>query len=625
MTEPNDVVTKPTRGPRVALAQIAPALGDIEANLQRHRQAVARAVEEGADVLVFPELSLTGYRLKDSVPDVGMRRDAAALTELAALSAQVSIVVGFVEESKEHLFFNSMAYLEDGRIVAVHRKTYLPTYGMFDEQRYFARGRAVRAFDTKHGRMAMLVCEDMLHPSTVTIAACDGATLLLVASASPARGVVAAADEEGEPTHEADANARSWEDYNRVMARTFGLWVVFCNRVGIEDGVAFWGGSQIVSPAGATLVRSAYYEEDFAVAMLPEDAVRRRRIVSPTIRDEDMDLTINELSRVRGRAVEDKRRSEPAREAQSGSRDERRSVEREHRPRPFYGGDERPRGFQGRGGDDDRPRGFKPRGRDEGPRSYGRGDDRPGGFKPRFGGGGDDRPGGFKPRFGGGDDDRRGGFKPRFGGGGDDRPGGYKPRFGGGGDDRPGGFKPRFGGGGDDRPGGYKPRFGGGGDDRRGGFKPRFGGGGDDRPGGYKPRFGGGGDDRPGGSKPRFGGGGDDRPGGYKPRFGGGGDDRPGGFKPRFGGDDDRSRAPRPRFGSGQDAGGSADRPRPRRDDEGERRPRSSAPRFGESAKDSPQPRDAHDSAASRERKRPARGERPARAMKLPRSDSEES
>jgi len=411
-----DSIRRPARGPRVAVAQISPTLGDVAANLELHRQAAQRAVDEGTQLIVFPELSLTGYRLRDSVPDVAVKLGDSTLAELASLSAGVSLVAGFVEEAPDHLFYNSVGYFQGGKLLSVHRKAYLPTYGMFDEQRYFARGRRLEAFDSAHGRVAMLICEEMLHPSAPTIVACDGATMILTPSASPARGVTG----EGE----ADTNARAWESYNRVIARTYGLWVVYSNRVGVEDGVAFWGGSEIISPAGETIVKAAYYDADYASAVLAEDAVRRRRIVSPIVRDEDLDLTINELSRIRGRAVEREQRDRRGGEQRGG---EQRGGEQRGDRQPFRGRDDRQRGRDrrpfDRGGeqrqfdrDDDDNRGNRVE--DDDNRGNRRFDDNRG-----FGGGRGDRFGKkpFGNKFGGGGgrfggnkrfgdrDDRRGG------------------------------------------------------------------------------------------------------------------------------------------------------------------------------------------------------------------------
>lgn len=326
----------------MAIAQIDPTLGDLAANMELHRAAIARAKSENVDLLVFPELSLTGYRLKDSVPDVALTRQCPEFIELADASVGLSIVAGLVLESAEHFFFNSAVYFEEGKAHFIHRKVYLPTYGMFDEQRYFAHGNRISAFATKHGRMAILVCEDMLHPTAVTIAALDGAAVLLAPSASPARGV----GTEGE----VDANGRAWHEYNHAMARAYGVFVVHANRAGVEDGHTFWGGSEIVAPDGEPLAKAAYYQPDFVSAVLPESLQRRQRLQAPLLRDENVDLTINELCRLRGRERPAAR--PPQRQDQrQGHRPQRRRGEAGSEQRRFEGGRDRGRGRGGpRGG-----------------------------------------------------------------------------------------------------------------------------------------------------------------------------------------------------------------------------------------------------------------------------------
>ncbi len=278
---------------KIGIAQISPHLGDVAANLALYEQAIARAKNENVELLIFPELSLTGYHLRDMVATVALRQDAPEFIQLRELSTSVACLVGLVEESSDFCFYNAAVYLSGGDIRHVHRKVYLPTYGMFDEQRYFARGDSVRAFDTPYGRAAALVCEDMWHPSTVYIAALDQALMLICPSSSPLRGI---ADK-----RQQDENARYWESLNRVYAETFGVFVIYANRVGFEDGVGFWGGSEVIDPFGQCIAKGRYYEEDFVTADISLDAVRRKRVAAPLLRDEDIDLTINELLRIRGR------------------------------------------------------------------------------------------------------------------------------------------------------------------------------------------------------------------------------------------------------------------------------------------------------------------------------------
>jgi len=278
---------------RAAIAQVDPRLGDLRANLALYEAKISQARTAGADLLLFPELSLTGYFLRDMVPEIALKLSSKEIEGLKKLSRDIAFVAGFVEESPDFRFYNSAVYFEAGEIRSVHRKVYLPTYGMFDEQRYFARGGRLRAFDSKFGRMAMLICEDLWHPSTVYLAALDGALAILCPSASPMRGV--------SDDHPQDENARYWELINRAYAQTYGLLMIYGNRTGFEDGVSFWGGSEILDPFGRQIAKAKYYEEDFISGEIALESVRRKRTVAPLLRDEDIDLTINELSRIRER------------------------------------------------------------------------------------------------------------------------------------------------------------------------------------------------------------------------------------------------------------------------------------------------------------------------------------
>jgi predicted amidohydrolase len=278
---------------KIGVAQIAPRLGDLAANLAVCEHSVEKAKGQRLDVLVFPELSLTGYHLRDSVATVALRLDSPEMTQLKAWSREVALVVGFVEESPDFRFYNAAAYLAGGEICHVHRKVYLPTYGMFDEQRYFARGDQLRTFEMPFGRASLLICEDLWHPSTIYVSALDRALMVICPSSSPLRGI-----SDGETQ---DDNARYWELINRMYTETFGLFLVYANRVGFEDGVGFWGGSEILDPFGRRLAKGRYYEEDFITAELSLDVVRRKRIAAPLLRDEDLELTIKELVRIQGR------------------------------------------------------------------------------------------------------------------------------------------------------------------------------------------------------------------------------------------------------------------------------------------------------------------------------------
>lgn len=273
---------------KIGLAQVAPALGNLEKNLTICRAAIEEAKQAGCNWVVFPELSLTGYLLRDLVPEVALRLESDIIRELVELSNEIAITVGFVEETPDARFCNSAAHLEGGRIAHVHRKVYLPTYGMFDEGRYFAPGDRIRAFDTRFGRVGMMVCEDAWHPSVPYVLAQDGAEMLVIVANSPARGV------RGEDIE----SSEMWRSMVRVYSELFRCYVLYCNRAGYEEGVSFSGASRVSSPAGVNIAEGASLAESFVVAESSPAELRRARLSAPLHRDERLDLTRRELDRI---------------------------------------------------------------------------------------------------------------------------------------------------------------------------------------------------------------------------------------------------------------------------------------------------------------------------------------
>jgi predicted amidohydrolase len=274
---------------RVGLAQIAPVLGDLEKNLERHREWAERGRKSGLDLLVFPELSLTGYFLKDLVPEVAIPLDSAQMAQIRALSRELDVVCGLVLEEPDHRYFNVALYLSQGEILHLHRKVYLPTYGMFDEQRYFASGDRFRSFETSRGRAGMLVCEDIWHLSSAYILSLEGVDMIISPSASPGRGVT---------TDERLGTAESYQLVTRTYAQFLTTFFLYCNRVGYEDGANFWGGSMVIGPNGDVLAEEQDADEALVLAEIDNGEVRRQRIANPLLRDERLELTINELRRV---------------------------------------------------------------------------------------------------------------------------------------------------------------------------------------------------------------------------------------------------------------------------------------------------------------------------------------
>jgi predicted amidohydrolase len=277
---------------RIALAQIAPRLGLLDENLARHHALIEDAREEGAGLVVFPELGLTGYLLQDLAADVAMRLDDPRLTKLAASTTGLSAIVSFVEESADHRLFIAAALLEDGSLRHVHRKLFLPTYGLFDERRFFAPGDVLRAVPSRLGLgIGMAICEDFWHLSVPHLLALDGAQVLVNVSSSPGRDL-AATNEVGLGT------ATSWRTLMRTYAQLTTSVVVFCNRVGVDESISFWGGSEVISPGGRALFSAPLWDEGLFTVDVDLADIRRERIALPLLRDERPELVARELARI---------------------------------------------------------------------------------------------------------------------------------------------------------------------------------------------------------------------------------------------------------------------------------------------------------------------------------------
>jgi predicted amidohydrolase len=280
---------------RLALAQIDPVLGDLQANVAKHIELADRALAAGAHLVVFPELSLSGYSIKDMNWDLALnlRREPGPLAPLIEKGRTISIVAGGVEEGASFGLYNSAFLFEGGEVRSVHRKTYPPTYGMFEENRYFSSGTGVRAVDSQHGRLGVLICEDLWHIALPYLLAQDGAAVILTLVASPTR----ISGKEERPQI-ASVNAENHRSYARLLS----VFIAFCNRVGFEDGVNFWGGSEIVGPDGSCMASAKLFEEDLIVADIDENELRRARRLSRHFLDDNPALVERELKRIRNQA-----------------------------------------------------------------------------------------------------------------------------------------------------------------------------------------------------------------------------------------------------------------------------------------------------------------------------------
>ena len=273
----------------IGLAQITPKLGDVAANLALHLDTVRRTRAEGVDLLVFPELSLTGYRLGDGAFDVAIRATGEDPTfgRLLAASEETDLVTSFVEVDARHRHYITAVYLSGGRLVHRHRKLYLPTYGLFNESRTYTPGDSLRAFDTRFGRMGLLICEDLWHASLPYVLWQDGADILIAISASQEHG-------QGEALSTADKVLSMTRNY----ALQFTDFVIHVNQAGEDDGRCYWGGSVLYGPDASIIVEGPRDVPAIVIGTIDTALLAPARRALPLLRDERADLTARELGRI---------------------------------------------------------------------------------------------------------------------------------------------------------------------------------------------------------------------------------------------------------------------------------------------------------------------------------------
>ncbi len=263
----------------VAAAQINAELGAVDANLERHLECLEEATRAGIELLVFPELSLTGYGLGADVMRVAMPLEDPRLMRLARAVGDIQAVVGFVEEASPGEYYNALAILQHGELVAVHRKLNLPTYGGLEEGKWFTHGDALTHTPVRPGWSAtQLICADLWNPALVHAALLPRPTILC-APINSASGIVS----------DDFSNEQNWALNVRFYAMTYGTPVIMANRFGPEGASHFWGGSRILGPRGE-LLAEADDRETLIEAHLSRTAIARARFELPTHRDADTPL-----------------------------------------------------------------------------------------------------------------------------------------------------------------------------------------------------------------------------------------------------------------------------------------------------------------------------------------------
>lgn len=269
---------------RVHIEQMKPVLGDREKNLLKMLEAIDKGIASGEELIVFPELCLNGYVLEDLVFETAIKDVPEILLEK---SREISIIFGAVEMGEGDYPYNTLFYLEDGKVIYKHRKVYLANYGMFFEGRYFMSGDKIRAFDTKFGRVAMVQGEDMMHQSIQFILTQDNAKYIFVSAAAPARL--------GINKHDISSQ---WRDILKSSSYLNGVYTIFANRVGVEDGITFFGNSMIIAPNGDIIQEADFMKEENLSCELSDRKIRAARIATPIFKNENLDVTKREIERI---------------------------------------------------------------------------------------------------------------------------------------------------------------------------------------------------------------------------------------------------------------------------------------------------------------------------------------
>ncbi|ALL68633.1 Glutamine amidotransferase chain of NAD synthetase [Paraburkholderia caribensis MBA4] len=260
---------------KLAAAQIDSSYGDLDANLAKHLHMIEDARKQSVSMLLFPELSLCGHSAGKDALRLALRLDHPAIAALAEASVDLHTSFGFIEEAPGGQFYNSQATVTRSRVVHVHRKVQLATYGKLRDGLYYAPGAELGAFDIdSRWRVATPICNDLWNPGLVHDLMCDGVTLLAAPISSAREAVGGGFD-----------NPSSWELNLRFYAVTYGVAVVMANRVGTEGMLGFWGGSRILDPFGNAVATGSMTDEELVVGELDYASLREARFLLPTVRD----------------------------------------------------------------------------------------------------------------------------------------------------------------------------------------------------------------------------------------------------------------------------------------------------------------------------------------------------
>lgn len=289
---------------RVTICQTEPKLLDIHANLEDIIQKIKKWRDHGSELVIFPELALTGYFVGPSYHEVALRLDSPEIKKLVKATKDTGVVVGFIEESHSMNFYNAALVAVDGEIKYCYRKLNLPNYGVFEEKKYFSGGKHIPVFRLDEFNIAVFICNDLWHPSLPYLGITQKADIFVTIFNSS----------QGSMGNEF-SNIESWSVINTFYSRIFGIYNICANRVGDEglqkrreedrgheneypDTFRFWGGSEIINPFGQRIAQACLYEQDEIYAEIDKDMLRKKKILLPYLRNDDPYFTQRELTRI---------------------------------------------------------------------------------------------------------------------------------------------------------------------------------------------------------------------------------------------------------------------------------------------------------------------------------------
>ena len=274
---------------KIGAAQFASAIADVDANIETHLDWIEQGHAAGLDLMVMPEVSLTGHYGADDLLDAAMKRNDPRLKRLAKAAGEMAVVVGFIEEGPAAQFHNTAAILRRGKLAYIHRKVNLPTYGKLVEGKHYASGRFVDTYAIDEDwRAGLLICADVWNPALTHLAFLHGATLLVTPVSSGVEAVGPDFDNPG-----------GWALTMRFYSMMYGAPSIMVNRTGTENDLSFWGGSRIIDAFGRE-VAVAGKEPELITTELDFNQVRKARHLLPTVRDSNISLIHRETERLIG-------------------------------------------------------------------------------------------------------------------------------------------------------------------------------------------------------------------------------------------------------------------------------------------------------------------------------------